>query len=128
MRPDIRISHTKNGRIKDFAAERGLSTSEAYELIIDAGLEALVDEPPAIDWERLADEHDLDDDQLAAAQAVVDYCGTGGATKDDILDDVYPDHAGDASRDWWWRSVVNEVLEEADVVESLNAKVVRVRD
>lgn len=42
MRPNIRISHTLNGRVKDYAAEHGMSVPEAYEEIITAGLDAVV--------------------------------------------------------------------------------------
>lgn len=38
MRPDIDISYQVNGEIKDYAAERGLSVSEAYRQIIRVGL------------------------------------------------------------------------------------------
>jgi len=38
MRPNIRISHALNGRVKDYAAENHLKTGEAYEEIIKAGL------------------------------------------------------------------------------------------
>lgn len=41
MRPNIRISHALNGRVKDYAAEHNLDTSEAYKQIIEAGLESL---------------------------------------------------------------------------------------
>lgn len=41
MRPNIDISHTKNGRVKDYAEEHDLSLAEAYKKVIDAGLEAL---------------------------------------------------------------------------------------
>lgn len=41
MRPNIQISHELNGRVKDWAAEHGLSTSEAYRIIIEAGVEQL---------------------------------------------------------------------------------------
>jgi len=41
MRPNIDISHTKNGRVKDYAEQHDLSLEEAYERVINAGLEAL---------------------------------------------------------------------------------------
>lgn len=43
MRPNIQISHELNGRVKDYAAEHDLSTSEAYKKIIQAGLDELVE-------------------------------------------------------------------------------------
>jgi hypothetical protein len=130
MRPDIEISHTKNGRIKDFAAERGLSTSEAYGQIIDAGLEALVADGPSIDWTRVRDDCGFDDAELEAAQAVVDYCAQHrGATKARLLADVYPEHATGKSDDWWWRQIVTEYgLESAGVLGGENARVMEVQE
>lgn len=51
MRPNIRISHALNGRVKDFAAANDLDTAEAYRLIINVGLEELEerDELPDLD-------------------------------------------------------------------------------
>lgn len=39
MRPNIQISHALNGRVKDYAADNDLTTSEAYKEIIERGLE-----------------------------------------------------------------------------------------
>ena len=41
MRPNVEITHTLQGRIKDFAEERDLTLSEAYAEVLEAGLEAL---------------------------------------------------------------------------------------
>lgn len=41
MRPDIDISHTLNGRVKDYGEKHGLTAQEAYERVIEAGLAAL---------------------------------------------------------------------------------------
>jgi len=41
MRPNIDISHTLNGRVKDYAEEQHVSLEEAYREIIEAGLEAV---------------------------------------------------------------------------------------
>ena len=41
MRPNIDISHTLNGRVKDYAEQHDLSLGEAYREIIKAGLEAV---------------------------------------------------------------------------------------
>ena len=38
MRPNIEISHELNGRVKDYAAEHDMNTTEAYRKIIKAGL------------------------------------------------------------------------------------------
>lgn len=44
VRPNIRISHTLNGRVKDYANENGMTTEEAYREIIERGLEELEDD------------------------------------------------------------------------------------
>ncbi|MFC7059103.1 hypothetical protein [Halovenus salina] len=41
MRPNINISHTLNGRVKDYAEQQDMSLEEAYQEIIQAGLEAV---------------------------------------------------------------------------------------
>ena len=41
MRPNVEITHTLQGRIKDFAEERDLSLSEAYTGLLEAGLDTL---------------------------------------------------------------------------------------
>jgi 2-iminoacetate synthase ThiH len=41
MRPNVEITHTLQGRIKDFAEERDLSLSEAYTELLEAGLDTL---------------------------------------------------------------------------------------
>ena len=41
MRPNIRVSHTLNGRVKDYADSHDMTTAEAYRKIIEAGLEEL---------------------------------------------------------------------------------------
>ncbi len=47
MRPNIDISHTLNGRVKDYAEQQDMSLEKAYREIIEAGLEAVEhpDEP-----------------------------------------------------------------------------------
>jgi hypothetical protein len=47
MRPNIDISHTLNGRVKDYAEQQNVSLEDAYREIIEAGLEAVEhpDEP-----------------------------------------------------------------------------------
>jgi len=127
MRPNIQISHERNGRIKDWAAERGIDTDEAYRQIICAGLESLVADAPSVDWDRVRDACGFDDDELRAAQAVVDHCArNSGATKDQLLADVYPEHATGKSEDWWWRQIVTENgLERAGVLVGENARVMK---
>ena len=41
MRPNVEITHTLQGRIKDFAEERDLTLSEAYTELLEAGLNTL---------------------------------------------------------------------------------------
>jgi len=41
MRPNIDISHTLNGRVKDYAEQRDVSLEEAYREVIEAGLDAV---------------------------------------------------------------------------------------
>jgi len=41
MRPNIDISHTLNGRMKDYAEQQDVSLEEAYREIIKAGLETV---------------------------------------------------------------------------------------
>jgi hypothetical protein len=41
MRPNIDITHTLNGRVKDYAEQQDVTLEEAYREIIEAGLEAV---------------------------------------------------------------------------------------
>ncbi len=41
MRPNIDISHTLNGQVKDYAEKQDQPLEEAYREVIEAGLEAL---------------------------------------------------------------------------------------
>jgi len=41
MRPNIDISHTLGGRVKDYAEANGLGLSEAYTEVLEAGLESV---------------------------------------------------------------------------------------
>jgi predicted DNA-binding protein len=41
MRPNIDISHTLNGRVKDYAKQQNMALDEVYREIIEAGLEAV---------------------------------------------------------------------------------------
>ncbi|ESS11755.1 MAG: hypothetical protein A07HR60_01814 [uncultured archaeon A07HR60] len=41
MRPNIDVSHTLNGRVKDYAKQQDRDLTEAYGEIIEAGLEAV---------------------------------------------------------------------------------------
>ncbi len=41
MRPNIDITHTLGGRIKDYAEAKNLDLSEAYTEVLEEGLESL---------------------------------------------------------------------------------------
>ena len=41
MRPNIDISHTLNGRVKDYAEQQEIDLTEAYQEVIEAGLDAV---------------------------------------------------------------------------------------
>ena len=41
MRPNIDISHTLNGRVKDYAEQQDMALDDAYREIIEAGLESV---------------------------------------------------------------------------------------
>ena len=41
MRPNIDVSHTLNGRVKDYAEQQDIGLTEAYQEIIEAGLDAV---------------------------------------------------------------------------------------
>jgi hypothetical protein len=41
MRPNIDISHTLGGRVKDYAEANDLDLSEAYAEVLEAGLDSL---------------------------------------------------------------------------------------
>jgi len=41
MRPNVEITHTLQGRVKDFAEKEDLTLSEAYTELLNAGLETL---------------------------------------------------------------------------------------
>jgi 2-iminoacetate synthase ThiH len=41
MRPNIDISYTLNGQVKDYAKQQDMSLDEAYRKIIEAGLDAV---------------------------------------------------------------------------------------
>ncbi len=84
MRPNIRITHALNGRVKDYAAEHGLSTSEAYERIIETGLETLEaesqeqrDAEPRVE-EDSPDAQPAGDDLRERAEAALDELDVPG--------------------------------------------------
>lgn len=44
MRPNIDISHTLNGRVKDYAENEDLTLEEAYQKVIERGVDELAEE------------------------------------------------------------------------------------
>jgi hypothetical protein len=44
MRPNIDISHTLNGRVRDLAEELDCTVAEAYQQVIKRGVDELEDE------------------------------------------------------------------------------------
>ena len=87
MRPNIRISHALNGRVKDYAAEHSLSTSEAYKQIIKTGLDELEGEDQPFRDERsreqsaASEEHDDLHDSAEAALDEMDVPGRDPAVE-----------------------------------------------
>ena len=47
MRPNIDISHTLNGQVKDYAEQQDVSLEDAYQEIIEAGLQAIHPDGPS---------------------------------------------------------------------------------
>ncbi len=45
MRPNVDLTHATHGRVKDFAEERDITLTEAYEQLLNAGLDTM--ETPA---------------------------------------------------------------------------------
>jgi len=41
MRPNIDVSHTLNGRVRDYAEQQEIDLTDAYQEVIKAGLEAV---------------------------------------------------------------------------------------
>lgn len=140
MRPNIRISHTLNGRVKDYAAEHGMSVPEAYEEIITTGLDSLdeqrkgnekqvvrYDVPAAFDsdiedlirnWqpEKQVDTSTARDELRVAVTWLVDF--NGKAKRGDFIDGAYD--GADLSEDSWWGRAVQpglRYLAENGVVE-----------
>lgn len=119
MRPNIRISHELNGRVKDYAAVSGQSLSEAYREIIEAGLrevrredghrKVVVDEPATKRTAHgpVAREESLEeiltnvefpaskdrDECIAAIEAARAYMEqNGSATMRELVANVMPEH------------------------------------
>lgn len=141
MRPNIEISHALNGRVKDYAAENDITTSEAYQRIIVAGLDELdsdsdtggmvKDSEPV---QEPADRHATDDgapeelDEIvagweddgrldarraAAKAALCVFYERGELGKSEAIAELLPEYAVDGQDDeTWWRKNVRPVLQE----------------
>jgi hypothetical protein len=85
MRPNIEITHTLNGRVKDYAADRDLDLADAYREIIETGLAELErradsetdahagqkDGPPVRQPDEQPDGHDNVDERISEIVADV---------------------------------------------------------
>ena len=149
MRPNIRISHTLNGRVKDYAAEHDLTVDAAYREIIEAGLADLQARenagekpvetpaaeplPPALDdaiaaWQP--DKQIATGTARAALRDAVTWLGShhGDAKRADIVDGAWP---GEPSLDTWWGRAVQPglaALAEAGLVERPTNKTYRIAE
>lgn len=93
MRPNIDISHTLGGRVKDWAEENDVEDlSEAYTTLLQAGLVAMqteaADRPS--DEETQEDEPEFSDDSLDCPD-----CGESFESFDELRDHMEntdPDH------------------------------------
>jgi len=88
MRPNIRISHALNGRVKDYAAENDMDTSEAYKEIIEAGIDAVEGDAQTAEMER-----DTKAVRERAREEPVKNSGRGGVA---IVEDGLRDRAAAA--------------------------------
>lgn len=59
MRPNIQITHTLNGRVKDLAASWGINLDEAYRIVIESGLDDL--EPDSVETDGGGDPMEFED-------------------------------------------------------------------
>jgi hypothetical protein len=87
MRPNIEITHTLNGRVKDYAAEHDLDLPEAYRRIIETGLAEL----DARDGET----HDHEDSETERREDV-DSRADGPDVRDDRVEEI----VADVSESW----------------------------
>ena len=60
MRPNVEITHTLQGRIKDFAEGNDQTLSEAYTELLEAGLETLETQPTGGRTEENPEDWDTD--------------------------------------------------------------------
>jgi len=130
MRPNIRISHTLNGRVKDYAAENGMTVTEAYEEIITTGLDVLEgredrDEKQVVssedseslnsdveelirNWqpEKQVNTSTARDELRVAVSWLAEF--NGEAKRGDFIEGVY--NGADLSEDSWWGRAVQPGL------------------
>src|SRR6056297_1855266 len=149
MRPNIRISHTLNGRVKDYAAEHDLTVDAAYREIIEAGIADLqarenagekpVETPPADTLPPALDDAIAawqPDKQIATATAraalrdAVTWLAAsdGAAKKAAIVDGAWP---GEPSVDTWWGRAVRPglaALAEQGLVDRPTNKTYRIEE
>lgn len=141
MRPNIEISHTLNGRVKDYASRNGMNVPEAYRKIILAGLDAVDDETNPDPEPNEDHNHDVEetgddlrevlenwdptsevDDELAKAEterAARYLQQKGGRFSRSELVDAIGDESRLSDRSWWERAVQPGLkqLRDADLVE-----------
>jgi len=131
MRPNIEISHRLNGEVKDYAARHDMSAGDAYQRVIETGLEALEVQDAAPDWDYLSEQYGLDDDERAAVQAIHQIVAEhhpGWAQKQDIIARAHEEYPADKDTDWWWRQLVTECLVDAGVIEKREGGLVRLAE
>jgi len=121
----IEVSQATWRDLTSLKARPGTSFDDVIQDLLDRA--SPVSFEPTVAWDDLAATYDLTDAELAACQAVVDAAADGAVTKQHVLETVYPAHEADkSSAEWWWRSLVNETLADADVVTVGQEAVVRV--
>jgi len=121
----IEVSQATWRELTSLKARPGTSFDDVIQDLLDRP--SPVSFEPTVAWDDLAATYNLTDAELAACRAVVDVAADGAVTKQRVLDEVYPTHPADkSSREWWWRSLVNETLADAGVITVGQEAVVRV--
>jgi len=135
MRPNIRISHALNGRVKDYAAEHDLDTSEAYKRVIEAGLVALDEREDnevrvendatgqgEVDLRAAVESADWDGSNYARTQSRVDalvdvleHLREQGRAKTPELVSMLDEQLGDDSNN---QRLLSDICKSLEIVES----------
>lgn len=130
MRPNIQIPHTLNGRVRDYAAREGMSTPEAYDEIIRAGLEVkqneqrdaldkrdeLTQRVAGLDWSDV--EVNKRPDRVQAVVASYRWLQERDKGKrSQFQSEVFPEYDAGLEKDTWWRAVTT-VLRQLDDVNA----------